>query len=141
MPPLDIDIEALIPHRDRMKLISDVLDIDADTAITSSIVNERWPLCNGYYVDPVVLIEVVAQTAGIHISWKKGVEKSGGLGWLVGIKNAAFFQDRIPVDTELIATVKNLYSTEQYNVMEGTVTAGDALLCQTQIQIYRSDPE
>jgi predicted hotdog family 3-hydroxylacyl-ACP dehydratase len=34
MPILPLDIEKLIPHRDRMKLINEVLDIGADTAVT-----------------------------------------------------------------------------------------------------------
>ncbi len=83
-----MDIEALIPHRDRMKLINGVLDVNADIAVTSALVTERWPLCHGSTVDPIVLIEIVAQTASVYISWKKGADKgvSGG-GWLVGVKN------------------------------------------------------
>ena len=137
-----MDIEALIPHRDRMKLINDVLDINADTAVTSSLVSDQWPLCRGSSVDPLVLIEIVAQTAAVHISWKKGADRGvGGGGWLVGIKNADFFLDRIPLQTVLITTVKNLYSAENYNVLEGTVTAGTDILGRIQIQVFRSEPD
>ena len=141
MPILSLDIEKLIPHRGRMKLINDVLDINSDTAVTSSIVSGRWPLCHGSFVDPVVLIEIVAQTAGVQMNWKNGIEKDGGLGWLVGIKSADFFLDLIPLHAELITTVKNLYSAENYNVLEGTVMTGTELLCRIQIQIYRSDSD
>ncbi|MBI4633649.1 MAG: hypothetical protein HY742_07150 [Deltaproteobacteria bacterium] len=139
MPALPLDIEKLIPHRDRMKLINEVIAVNADMAVTSSIVSERWPLCDGSFVDPLVLIEVVAQTAGVHVSWKKGTDKGvGGMGWLVGIKDADFFLDRVSLHTELITTVKNLYSVENYNVLEGTVLAGIDLLCRIQIQVFRS---
>ena len=142
MPVLLVDIEALIPHRDRMKLINDVLDINADTAVTSSLVSDQWPLCHGSFVDPIVLIEIVAQTAGVHISWKRGIDKGvGGVGWLVGIKNADFFWDRIPLQTALITTVKNLYSAENYNVLEGTVMTGRDLLGRIQIQVFRSESD
>ena len=141
MVAFPIDIEALIPHRDRMKLINDVLDVNDDTAITSSLVSDRWPLCQGSFVDPIVLIEVVAQTAAAHIRWKKGVDKGGGGGWLVGIKNADFFLDRIPLHTVLITTVKNLSSAENYNVLEGTVMTGTDLLARIQIQVFRSDSD
>jgi predicted hotdog family 3-hydroxylacyl-ACP dehydratase len=131
MPALPIDIETLIPHRDRMKLIDDVLEANADKAITSSLVS-----------DPLVLIELVAQTAGIHISWKKGIDKGvGGGGWIVGIKSADFFLDRIPIHTELTTTVRNLYSAENYNVLEGTVSAGKDLLGRIQIQVFRSESD
>ena len=142
MTALPLDIEKLIPHRDRMKLINDVIEVNTDMAVTSSLVSERWPLCHGSFVDQIVMIEVVAQTAGIHVSWKKGIDKGvGGMGWLVGIKGADFFLDRIPLHTELITTVKNLYSVENYNVLEGTVMAGTDLLCRVQIQVFRFESD
>ncbi len=140
MPALPLDIEKLIPHRDRMKFVNAVLEITADAVITSALVSERWPLCDGSSVDPVILVEVVAQTAGIHIGWKKRRE-NGEKGWLVGIKEADFFRERIPLHTELITTVKDLYSAENYNVMEGTVTAGTDLLCRIQIQVFHSESD
>ena len=134
-----MDIEKLIPHRDRMKLINEVLDIDDDKVITSALVSDTWPLYEGGFVDPIVLIEIVAQTAAAHIRWKKGVDKGGGGGWLVGIKSADFFRERIPLHTELITTVKPLSGAENYNVLEGTVAAGDDILGLIQIQVFRSD--
>lgn len=134
-----MDIEKLIPHRDRMKLISDVLDIDNDKVVTSARVSDVWPLYRGGYVDPVVLIEIVAQTAAAHIRWKKGVDKGGGGGWLVGIKSAEFFLDRIPLHTVLITTVKPLAGAENYNIMEGTVSAENEILSHVQIQVFRSE--
>ncbi len=140
MNNLHLDIEKLIPHRGRMKLIDNVLDINADTAVTSSLVSDQWPLFNGSSVDPIILIELVAQTAGIHISWKKGDDKGGGgTGWIVGIKSADFFLYRIPLFTPLITTVNNLYCAENYNVLEGNVTSGEDILCRIQIQVFRSE--
>jgi len=141
MVAFHIDIEALIPHRDRMKLINDVLDVNDDTAVTSSLVSDRWPLCQWSFVDPIVLIEIVAQTAAAYLRWKKGGYKDGGGGWLVGIKNADFFLDRIPLHTVLITTVKNLSGAENYNVLEGTVMTGTDLLARIQIQVFRSDSD
>ena len=140
MPTLPLDIEKLIPHRDRMKLINEVLEVNAEVAVTSSFVSDRWPLLQGAFVDPVVLIEIVAQTAGVLISWEKGPDKGeGGAGWLVGVKDADFFQDLIPLHTELISTVKNMYSADGYSVLEGTVRTGTELLCRVQIQVFRSE--
>ena len=142
MTALPMDIESLIPHRDRMKLLNDVIEVNADMAVTSALVSELWPLRNGSFVDPLVLIEIVAQTAGVHISWKKGIDKGGGgQGWIVGIKDADFFLDRIPLQTVLITTVKNLYSAENYHVLEGTVMTGEELLCRIQIQVFRSESD
>lgn len=140
----ELDIEQLIPHRDRMKLINAILELDTMVAVTSTIVSRTWPLCAQDAVDPVVLIEVVAQTAGVLVSWKKGSDREnmeGGI--LAGIKNAEFFVDRIPVHTELITTVKTLYSIEDYEGMEGSVLAGSSLLGRIQLQVFgiRSTPK
>ncbi|PKN60212.1 MAG: hypothetical protein CVU53_04205, partial [Deltaproteobacteria bacterium HGW-Deltaproteobacteria-11] len=60
---------------------------------------------------------------------------------MVGIKNADFFWDRIPVDTLLTTTVKNMYHIDNYNVLEGEVKAGPDLLCRVQIQVLRESDE
>ena len=136
-----MDIETLIPHRDRMKLINEVLDVNADKAVTSAIVTDRWPLCHESFVDPIVLIEIVAQTAAVHISWKRGQDKGMGRGLLVGIKRADFFLDRIPLHTVLITTVKILSGAHNYNVVEGTVMAGTDILGQIEIQVFRYESD
>ena len=132
------DIEALIPHRDKMKLIEDVVTINEEVAVTTCRAADGWPLHRDGYVDPVVLIEIVAQTAAVHISGRKksgpGVDRRG---WMVGIKNADFFRERIPVGTVLTTSVKNLYQIDHYNVLEGEVRDGSDLLCRVQIQVLR----
>ncbi len=137
-----MDIEALIPHRDRMKLIDDVLRLDDEQAVTTARVTSRWPLCRDAFVDPIVLIEVVAQSAAVHISGRRKIDKTiDRRGWMVGIKNADFFTDQIPVDTVLTTSVKNLYNIENYNVLEGEVKNGENLLCRVQIQVFRESDE
>jgi predicted hotdog family 3-hydroxylacyl-ACP dehydratase len=138
-----MDIEALIPHRGRMKLIDDVLTINDEAAITTARVTERWPLHHDAFVDPIVLIEIVAQTAAVHISGRKegGRNAADRRGWMVGIKNADFYWDRIPVDTVLTTTVKSLYHIENYSVLDGEVKAGTELLCRVQIQVLRESNE
>ena len=56
-----IRIEELIPHRGRMKLVDDVVEINDILAKTSSRVTERWPLDEANAVAPVILIELIAQ--------------------------------------------------------------------------------
>ncbi|MDD5722860.1 MAG: hypothetical protein PHY29_03870 [Syntrophales bacterium] len=138
-----MDIEELIPHRGRMKLIDEVLDIDDDKAVTRARVSDQWPLCRDLFVDPIVLIEVVAQTSAVYISGKTegGRSATDRRGWMVGVKNADFFCDRIPVDTILRTTVRSLYHIDQYNVIAGEVQAGDDMLCRVEIQVLRESEE
>jgi predicted hotdog family 3-hydroxylacyl-ACP dehydratase len=125
-----------------MKLINCVLDLNDVESVTSARVSDRWPLHRDTFVDPLVLIEVVAQTAAVHISGRmKSGKTADRRGWMVGIKNADFFCDRIPVDTLLTTTVKKMYHMENYNVLEGEVKAGPDLLCRVQIQVLLESDE
>lgn len=134
-----LDIESFIPHRERMKLIDGILKISEEETITMAKVSESWPLYQktSDSVEAIVLIEILAQTAAVHIGRKPEDRKEYRRGWLVGIKNADFFQDRIPVNTILTATVKNLYEIDFYTVIEGEVRAGKEPLCRLQIQVLR----
>ncbi|MDQ5984408.1 MAG: hypothetical protein CSYNP_00103 [Syntrophus sp. SKADARSKE-3] len=138
----EMDIEDLIPHRGRMKLLDSVVSATDDEATTSARVTPRWPLFQDAFVNPIVLIEVVAQTAAVHVSSrKKAGETVDRRGWMVGIKNADFYSDAIPVDTVLTTTVKNLYHIDNYNVLEGEVRDGEMILCRVQIQVMRETVE
>jgi len=41
------DVESLIPHRNRMKLIDEIMVVDEKTAVTASVVTETWPMVEG----------------------------------------------------------------------------------------------
>jgi len=98
-------------------------------------------------VDPIMLIELVAQTAGILEGWKskKKGGKAGEKGWLVGIKKADFFIDRIPLKMLLVATVRRLYSLESslesYAVFAGEVESESRLLSRVELQVFRPGAE
>ena len=136
----DINIENLIPHRDRMKLINEIIEVDDKKSITAAIVSEEWPLFNNGSVDPVILIELVAQTTGIAVGWQRRTESGiGGEGWLVGIKRANFSTDRIPLGARLIMNVKSLYDHNNYGAFEGTVMSGSDILAKIEIQVFRPE--
>jgi predicted hotdog family 3-hydroxylacyl-ACP dehydratase len=139
---MDMEIEALIPHRDRMRLIGEVMAIDDDRAVTSSIVTEDWPLCHDGAVDALVTIELVAQTAALMEGWKRLKSGRGGTsGWLVGIKTADFRLPRIPQHATLITEVRRDYALEGYAVFEGTVRVGTEEVAVVSIQAFRPEED
>jgi len=87
-PMVTVDIEALLPHRNGMKLIDSIIEVNKEGAVSESTVTEKWPLIEGDSINPIVLIELVAQTAGICIGWeelnskKRGRTPRGRDGWL-----------------------------------------------------------
>ena len=135
-----INIEDLIPHREPIRIISEVIEIKDESAITAATVNSRWPLFDRDGVNSLVLIEAIAQTAALVEGYKnKKKGKAGVKGWLVGIKSAEFKQEMIPVNTRLIIDVKSLYSFDNYGVIEGIVKSGDDVLVAAVLQALRMD--
>lgn len=130
-----IDIESLIPHREPIKIITEVVELNDDSGIAAAVVNERWPLCNGRTVHSLVLIEAIAQTAAVAEGYKRKKEgKSGTKGWLVGIKSAEFKRAVIAVDTRITVFVNNLYAFDRYGMIEGIVKSGDDVLLTAVLQ-------
>lgn len=137
-----MDIESLIPHREPIKIISEIIELSDDFGATAAVVNERWPLCDGFAVQSLVFIEAIAQTAAIVEGSKQRREGKGDIkGWLVGIKSAEFTRDTVPVGTRIVVQARSLYAMDNYGVIEGTVTSGGDLLMKAVIQAMRLNPE
>lgn len=138
----NIRIEDLIPHRDRMKLVDEILEIDDQTARTSSVVTGDWPLAEAGLLSPLILVELVAQTSGVLEGWKARREgKAGTKGWLVGIKKADFLTDAIAPGTVLTTTVRMLYALQTYAVFAGTVEAASKVLARVELQVFRTEED
>ena len=139
---MDIDIEALIPHRDRMRLLDRVIAVDDEKAVTFATAAEDWPLYRAGSVDILITIELVAQTAALLEGWKRLKSKKGGAsGWLVGIKRADFRLPRLPVPADLITEVLRGYALEGYAVFTGTVRHGTEAVASMQIQALRPEEQ
>ncbi|OHE30193.1 MAG: hypothetical protein A3J94_10645 [Syntrophus sp. RIFOXYC2_FULL_54_9] len=137
---VDIDIETLIPHRDRMRLLDGVIAVDDEKAVTSATVTEDWPLYHEGSVDILVTVELVAQTAALLEGWKRLKSKRGGAtGWLVGIKKADFRSPRLSVPATLITEAVKSYALEGYAVFTGTVSCGSEVVASMQIQALRPE--
>lgn len=135
---LDIDIESLIPHREKIKIISGILEIKETTAISTATVTSSWPSYDGNAVDSLVLIEAIAQTAAIVEGYKRKQQgKDGVKGWLVGIKNAEFKTEKILINTNLIIMIESKHSFDNYGVIEGAVKTGDKILALATLQAMR----
>lgn len=135
---LDIDIDSLIPHRGKIKIINEIIDIQNTSAVSAAVVNSNWPLFDGDTVDSLVLIEGIAQTAAIVEGYKRKQKgKSGVKGWLVGIKNAEFHEEKLPVNTRVIIMLENKYSFDNYGVVEGIAQTGEKILATVTLQAMR----
>ena len=142
MNPKDVRPETILPHRGRMLLIDEILELDDDGAATRSVVTERWPFFNGRDVNTIVLIELVAQTAGVHNGWirdKLHGPAADKKGWIVGIRQARLMVNAIPLGTELITRAKNQMEFEGFRDIYGTVAMETQIVAEIAIQLLRSD--
>jgi len=141
----DIKVEGLIPHRGRMRLIDNIIAVDETTAVTESMVKQEWPLFENDCVSPLVLIELTAQTAGVSMGWEesvlKGKDIEGRLGWLVGVKEARFYLDRIPIHSRIRVRATRDFSFENYYEVVGTAEIGSQVAGEVRLQIVHPDSD
>ncbi len=142
MEPVDIGIDDLLPHRGRMKLVDEILELAEGRARTRSIVTPAWPFFDGTSVNALILVELLAQTAGIHNGWtrilKNGLD-SEKKGWLVGIKKAEFFMERIPLHTPVIAYAENHFEYDNFREVGGTAEINGVIAARATLQLFQPD--
>jgi len=139
------DIEDLIPHREGLKLIDTIIAVDQEHAVTRATVKESWPLRSGDAVSTIVLIELAAQTAGVCIGWNEKMKTDGpkkkAEGWLVGIKKARFYVDKISLETCITIRSENHLVVENYREIAATASIGEKLVAEINLQILQATPD
>jgi predicted hotdog family 3-hydroxylacyl-ACP dehydratase len=126
-----------------MKLIDKIISVDDLSAVSLSVVSPAWPLARNGYVHPIIIIELVAQTAGINIKWNdtdgsSATDGTGG-GFLVGIKKAEFHVNRIDVGSTVRTCSIKKYSQMSYAEFSGIVTISEQTLGEVVLQVFRTD--
>lgn len=146
MPPADpnldlLNAENLLPHRGRMLLVGEILVLNKERAVTLSVVRRDWPLFKDGGVNPLILVELVAQTAGVHNGLKRLKTRGQGSearGWLVGVKKARFHVDTIAVGEAVTTTVKNAFVFENLREITGTATIGGLPAAEVTLQVVEA---
>ena len=139
------EIEDLIPHRQRLKLIDTIISVDQEHAAARATVKKSWPLLSGDDVNPLVLIELAAQTAGVCIGWTEKMKPNGpqgeARGWLVGIKKAHFYIEKIPLGTGITTRSDIHLIIDNYKEIAASITIGDKLAAEINLQILQAAPD
>lgn len=140
-----LDVEELIPHRQEMLLIGRIIDVSAQSATAEAVVGLHWPTARPEGIDALVLIELVAQTAGLSVGWKIKQRRSDasaakGRGWMVGVKAARFTVDPIAIDTRLTIETQIAFEFEQLTEISGRVHTGQTLIAEVRLQVVHEEP-
>ncbi len=136
----DPALDQLLPHRGRMLLIGDILEVDGTHAVTLSKAAASWPMADPDGVSPLILVELAAQTAGVCNGWdriKKLGTKSEQMGWLVGVKRADFFVELLPFDLPVTARAENTMAFEKFREVTSQLFHRQQLLAEVVLQLYQ----
>lgn len=133
-------VEDFIPQRRPMLLVDEFVQATWTQAEVSTEVRDTWPLASDGQVDPVVLIELVAQTAGVLAGWRKREqEKQGGRGWLVGVRKTKIFIESLALGAKLRSFVQVAYEMESYAVFIGRVELDGEEIAVVEIQTFQPE--
>ncbi|TFH40063.1 MAG: hypothetical protein E4G96_08170 [Chrysiogenales bacterium] len=136
------DIETLIPHRGHMRLVDEILEFGDDGCVTAAVVKPYWPLCEEGRVSQIVLIELVAQSVGMHFALEdkpKSVSSEERPGWLVGVKKAVFSGEGPTVGERIIVSTSTMKRELTYVEVRGIARIGSAIAGEVLLQVFRPE--
>lgn len=137
----DLTLEDLLPHRSTMLLIDEVLEVDAVHAVTLSTVRPDWPLTDAQGAESLICVELAAQTAGVCNGWdriqNRGVD-SDQMGWLVAVKRADFFIDRLPLGGRIEARAENTLVFDKFREVTSKLHQNGRLAASVVLQLYQA---
>ncbi len=134
----------LLPHRGRMLLVDEILSLDDEQATTLSVAKRDWPLFRDGAVNALILVELVAQTSGVHNGLhrlKTRGEAAAARGWLVGVKSATFHVAGIHPGAAITTTAKNAFVFDTLREIAGTASIDGRLAAEVVLQVVDGDPE
>ncbi len=136
----DYSIEDLLPHRGNMLLIDDIIEMDETFAVTASFITASFPLTDNNGAQPLLMVELAAQTAGVcnGLSRIKGQgEDSSKVGWLVGIKRAHFYTDRLPLGKTVVTRSENSHVYDKLREVSAVLHMDETLVGEVTLQLYQ----
>jgi predicted hotdog family 3-hydroxylacyl-ACP dehydratase len=137
----ELTLEDLLPHRDKMLLVKEILEVDGTHALTLSHVEKSWPMAEGGGVNPLILVELAAQTAGVCNGWDRiqsqGID-SDKTGWLVGIKKAEFFIDSLSYGDIIMCSAENTYNFTNLREVSCKQHLNQTLIGTTTLQLFQA---
>ena len=139
--PDRLAIETLLPHRGRMLLVGEILSLDDEQATTLSVAHRNWPLFKDGTINPLILVELVAQTAGVHNGLRRlktRGEDSETRGWLVGVKKAVFHVQAIALGEAVTTTASNAFVFENLREITGTASIDGRLAAEVTLQVVEA---
>jgi 3-hydroxyacyl-[acyl-carrier-protein] dehydratase len=136
--PFEIDLDGImarIPHRYPFLLIDKLIEVrPGESAVGIKNVTCNEPYFQGHFPDRpvmpgVLIVEAMAQAAGVHVAVTLGPEASGKLVYFMTIESARFRAPVVPGD-QLRLEVKHLRSRLSVFKYEGRALVDGRLVAE-----------
>ncbi|MEO6246976.1 MAG: 3-hydroxyacyl-ACP dehydratase FabZ [Sphingomicrobium sp.] len=144
--PLDVrKVMAALPHRYPMLLVDRVEALEPDVRIVATkAVSINEPFFAGHFpgrpiMPGVLIVEALAQAAGVLAVESLGLAGSGKLVYFMAIENAKF---RTPVEPGCLLTLEVEFVQKRSSVckFKGTARIGDKLAAEASFTAMIADP-
>jgi predicted hotdog family 3-hydroxylacyl-ACP dehydratase len=133
--------EDLLPHKGKMLLIDDIVELSEEAATSRSRVRETWPLVVGQAAGVLLIVELVAQTSGLSNGLalvNHNGKNTNKKGWVVGIKTARFYVDSLPVGAHIVTRAVNLFKFDEFVEIKGDARIDDAIVGEVVLQVMKA---
>lgn len=122
-----------------MLLIDTIVSMDHEAAVTRATIRDIWPTSDGQVVSALLVVELVAQTAGL-VGGDQRLATADALkkGWLVGIKALDLQTETLPVGDTVVVTARNRFEFEGLKEVEGQVRIGDQVAGRVTLQVMQA---
>jgi predicted hotdog family 3-hydroxylacyl-ACP dehydratase len=134
------DIESLIPHRGRMRLLDRVVSVEGGAMVAEGVVRGDNPFLQDGVMLPAALIEYMAQAMAALVSWRHG-DPVPKMGYLVGARNVAFEPVTVAPGGVVRATVREEAVLGDFAAFDGVVAVDGAVACRGNLKVFRVQEE
>jgi len=125
-------------------LIDRLVAVNRRGAVTEATPTRRWPLRQAGHVSSLVAVEISAQTAGILVGYQERQHRGAtlhGKGWLVGIKNAAFHQQRFRIGKTIRTHARPVFSYQTFHEIETEVLVDRTPAAHIVLQVFWTETD
>ncbi len=139
-----IGLTDILPHRGTMLLIDDIVEVDKESALVSSRIGKNSPLSGKSGVQPLLMVELAAQAAGVCNGLdrirSKGLD-SDQSGWLVGVKRAQFYVELLPFGSVIVTRSENRHSFGNLREVFCSLSMDEKLIGEVTLQLFQVEDE
>ncbi len=132
-----LPIDVLLPHRSAMRFLDEALDLQPDRATCRGVVRADNPFVRDGVLDPVALIEFIAQAAAALVT-SQDPTRGPVRGWLVAGRNVELAAGDIPVGGVLEVDVIEAAKVGDFASFDGVVRCQGREVGRGNVKVFKS---